>query len=688
MSDVRNILDLEGSKSEVLSLIADKAPRGHRSTVPRPEKPAGMSMEVYRLYLARSSAVPTDTTSQGYVQHKARLGNRRAVQWRMTEFTNPARQDELVLRHWCKAADADKEYKFAKWNRAIVIPEYSDEEYATIIETTQPGIEAFMPKYTPHPSTKAPTANAASTTTSSTGALATSTSSSEAAPSDSASAGRIQLPAAAAAWTKPDTDHLFALCADFDLRFAVIAGRYEGSVPRTVEELKDRFYSVCNRLAIARARTAALAAGVTDAQSMAAFLARQAATAASGLTQGGADGGDMLPDVPLEQQQALYQPSQPPTSSMDTSDDTAASTGASSAGLRRSSSSNKPSSSLKSAAPSAAALAPTTDALSSNNRVPGVHLIFYDADHEVRRKLQLERMLHRTYAQIREEEFLIGELRKIESRGREREKERESASRIMKDDDAGRGPLVSETTKKKKKKSSSSRSSTAVSAAGASSAATGASGASLDAPEAVAGPYDPASSSAAAAAAIRRERPIGTHLRSSRFAPLQIGTKAAKRIDLLLEELGANVRFMPTLVVCDEFDELRAEILGVLDLKKVLTDFVDFVFLVVMVGAMMTILIAHSFVCFSTPMHVNTTSTCSSIGDALCSSNCTQIKNSRTIPFLFLMRLVRQVTILSRTRRTNPTRRQERVIKVKSWSTKSLILSHCPASARVQALWP
>lgn len=42
-------------------------------------------------------------------------------------------------------------------------------------------------------------------------------------------------------WTKEETDLLFSLCEQFDLRFIVIADRFPSS--RTVEELKDRYYS-------------------------------------------------------------------------------------------------------------------------------------------------------------------------------------------------------------------------------------------------------------------------------------------------------------------------------------------------------------------------------------------------------------------------------------------------------------
>ncbi|XP_070671163.1 SWR1-complex protein 4-like isoform X8 [Malus domestica] len=52
-------------------------------------------------------------------------------------------------------------------------------------------------------------------------------------------------------WTKEETDQLFELCQQFDLRFIVIADRFPSS--RTVEELKERYYKVSRSILIARA---------------------------------------------------------------------------------------------------------------------------------------------------------------------------------------------------------------------------------------------------------------------------------------------------------------------------------------------------------------------------------------------------------------------------------------------------
>ncbi|WVQ95451.1 hypothetical protein IAU59_002548 [Kwoniella sp. CBS 9459] len=61
-------------------------------------------------------------------------------------------------------------------------------------------------------------------------------------------------------WTSQETTYLFDLLKQYDLRFIVAADRYEFKTPsgqakrRSVEELKDRYYTICRRLV--RTRTA------------------------------------------------------------------------------------------------------------------------------------------------------------------------------------------------------------------------------------------------------------------------------------------------------------------------------------------------------------------------------------------------------------------------------------------------
>ena len=49
-------------------------------------------------------------------------------------------------------------------------------------------------------------------------------------------------------WTKQETDHLFDLCRQFDLRFTVIQDRWDVTrfSKRSIEDLKERYYDICN----------------------------------------------------------------------------------------------------------------------------------------------------------------------------------------------------------------------------------------------------------------------------------------------------------------------------------------------------------------------------------------------------------------------------------------------------------
>ena len=51
-----------------------------------------------------------------------------------------------------------------------------------------------------------------------------------------------------ATWTKEETDYFWELCKCYDLRFIIIHDRYDESFNRSVEELKNRYYSVSKRI--------------------------------------------------------------------------------------------------------------------------------------------------------------------------------------------------------------------------------------------------------------------------------------------------------------------------------------------------------------------------------------------------------------------------------------------------------
>lgn len=164
----------------------------------------------------------------------------KAKPWAWQAFENPAREDGLVLRHWSQrrkpaaaalekhrekenrkekkgakdlegdeamgdaeaeaeaAADEDVkdedipdlEYRFSKYNISPNIITYSDGEYEAVLRSQSED------------------------------------------------------------WSREETDYLFSLCREFDLRFIIIADRYSypGGKDRSMEDIKARYYSVCRSI--------------------------------------------------------------------------------------------------------------------------------------------------------------------------------------------------------------------------------------------------------------------------------------------------------------------------------------------------------------------------------------------------------------------------------------------------------
>ncbi|KAI9144688.1 hypothetical protein BKA69DRAFT_1053827 [Paraphysoderma sedebokerense] len=115
----------------------------------------------------------------------------KAVRWEFRPFHNSARNDDLMLKHWMKATEREDDYRFVQFNIKPDVIEYTEAEY---------NASAVDPD-----------------------------------------------------WTREETDYLFDLCRQFDLRFIVIADRYEWEQKeRSIEDIKDRYYSVTRKILSAR----------------------------------------------------------------------------------------------------------------------------------------------------------------------------------------------------------------------------------------------------------------------------------------------------------------------------------------------------------------------------------------------------------------------------------------------------
>ncbi|GIY88461.1 DNA methyltransferase 1-associated protein 1 [Caerostris darwini] len=194
MSDVLDILDIERPQTPEISKesILDGRKKKKKLSEATFKRPEGMHRELYALLYSDNKDKPpmfiTDS-GQGYKQNKAKLGLKRVRPWKWMPFTNPARKDGAIFHHWRRIEDENEEYPFAKFNKSVQIPSYTDDEYIQHLQCE--------------------------------------------------------------GWTRQETDHLFDLCQRFDLRFIIIQDRWDRSqfTNRSIEDLKERYYNICNILA-------------------------------------------------------------------------------------------------------------------------------------------------------------------------------------------------------------------------------------------------------------------------------------------------------------------------------------------------------------------------------------------------------------------------------------------------------
>ena len=196
-SDVRDILDIKVDEPRTKTKASIISEKQKKKTVTKKhvfKRPEGMHRELYALLYHdnrdKPPMLPSDTMPT-YQTAKAKLGCTVVRPWKWMAFTNPARSDGAIFNHWRRAEDEGKDYSFAKFNRKIQIPVYSEQEYHQHLTRDD--------------------------------------------------------------WSQDETDHLLDLCKRFDLRWHVIFDRYDHSrypreKTRGLEDLKERYYGICNNL--------------------------------------------------------------------------------------------------------------------------------------------------------------------------------------------------------------------------------------------------------------------------------------------------------------------------------------------------------------------------------------------------------------------------------------------------------
>ncbi|KAF3219716.1 swr complex subunit [Orbilia oligospora] len=187
VTDVRDVLGIDPG-----ALEPRQPPLKKQRTVEK--RPDGITRELYALL--GENAPPVAVVEHRFKDKPKFLGS--VAPWREQTFKNPARKDGLELKHWVRQSslqetsggggvDGDQEgggqqtlpldYQFAKFNIKINLLEYSDAEYDAVLKDDD--------------------------------------------------------------WSRQETDYLFRLIKEYDLRWVVIADRFEfEGKDRTMEDLK------------------------------------------------------------------------------------------------------------------------------------------------------------------------------------------------------------------------------------------------------------------------------------------------------------------------------------------------------------------------------------------------------------------------------------------------------------------
>ncbi|KAK4704694.1 DNA methyltransferase 1-associated protein 1, partial [Phenoliferia sp. Uapishka_3] len=202
--DVRDIMEL-GQAPAAPSPLALQPPRRSGPPNPREKRPDGITRELYALIGGNAPSLTlAHVVKPKFKERVKRTGP--SVKWQWSPFTNPARGDQmpgdegdkerdarkkLRLRHWVRDLPADHvegapDYKFHKFNTSSMPYSYTTEEYNHFLREDD--------------------------------------------------------------WPREETDHLFALAQKYDVRFVVMADRWEYASERSVDDLKQRYYSVCRKL--------------------------------------------------------------------------------------------------------------------------------------------------------------------------------------------------------------------------------------------------------------------------------------------------------------------------------------------------------------------------------------------------------------------------------------------------------
>lgn len=191
--------------------------------------------------------------------------------WSWTAFKNGARTDDLELHHWVKGLkeknSAEEEenpveipYKFEKYNVHLNIPDFTEEDYNSFIaadDKVDEDVKMTEEKETANTETEKEQEMGTGDKPTDDGKSSDEKTDEKATEAADKEAGKenekeTQLSVnAETPWDYEETRYLFDLSKSFDLKWIVIHDRYSfKNRQRSVEDLQERFYSVCQTILI------------------------------------------------------------------------------------------------------------------------------------------------------------------------------------------------------------------------------------------------------------------------------------------------------------------------------------------------------------------------------------------------------------------------------------------------------
>eukprot|EP01125_Pyxidicula_operculata_P016466 TRINITY_DN5671_c0_g1_i1.p1 TRINITY_DN5671_c0_g1~~TRINITY_DN5671_c0_g1_i1.p1 ORF type:complete len:430 (+),score=84.79 TRINITY_DN5671_c0_g1_i1:118-1407(+) len=195
MGDVKDILGISVPK-EAPSKFPTFKKRSRSTGPPSAAPPDSKKKKQKKTRLSREIALLTAHPAPGQqttslvetknFKEKRKIAPKPAEKWLWRPFHSTARHDGQVFYHWSKATEPYGDYRFAALNKKVEVFDYDDKDYNTYFASDN--------------------------------------------------------------WTREETNYLMDLCRTYDLNWFVISDRWSYPTRRTIEELKERYYSIQQKL--------------------------------------------------------------------------------------------------------------------------------------------------------------------------------------------------------------------------------------------------------------------------------------------------------------------------------------------------------------------------------------------------------------------------------------------------------